>query len=71
MEKKIILIEVPTESTDHFINNVGCLRYSYNQGRQSSVIEPIQIGEYLENDKHKIIGESVFNGSKIIVIQAN
>lgn len=67
--KKFILVKVPTESTDYFINNIGCLRYSHNEGRESTAIEPIEIGEYLENDIHKIVGESILNGQKIIIIE--
>ena len=66
---KYLLVTVPMESTDHFINNCGCLRYSHNQGRQSTVIEPAEIGEYLVTDKNKIVGESILAGQKIIVIE--
>jgi len=69
--EKFILVKVPNEATEIFINNVGCLRYSHNQGRESSVIEPIQIGYYLEKDKHEIVGESSMNEERIIVIKMN
>jgi hypothetical protein len=68
--KKIILVKVPTDSTDYFINNVGCLRYSHNEGRESTAIEPMTIGEYLDN-KHKIIGESFLDGQKLVIIEEN
>ena len=48
-------LHIPTDTTDFWINNVGCIRYSHNQGRESSVIEPIEIGEYLDKEKYKII----------------
>jgi len=67
--EKFITIKVPIESTDFFINDIGCLRYSTNQGRESSCIEPVQIGEYLEKDKHKIIGYSIVNSEKIVIIE--
>ena len=53
--KRFILVNVPIDSDNYFINNVGCLRYSQNQGKESSVVEPEQIGAYLEKDKHKIM----------------
>lgn len=69
--KKLILVKVPFDSSDYFINNVGCLRYSQDKGRMSSVVEPMEIGEYLNKDKHKILGESVVDGQKIIVIDTD
>lgn len=67
--KRFILVEVPTEATEIFINNTGCLRYSHNQGRQSTVIEPFQIGHYLEKSKHRIVGESITETKRTIVIE--
>ena len=66
---KFILVRVPTESEGYFINNIGCLRYSYNEGRQSTAVEPMEIGVYLEKGKHKIVGDSTLSGEKIIVIE--
>lgn len=67
--KKLITVKVPWESKGYFINNVGCLRYSINEGKESSCVEPEQIGEYLEKGKHQIIGFSFINGEKIVVIE--
>ena len=67
--KRFILVEVPTEATEIFINNVGCLRYSHNQGRESTAIKPMQIGHYLEKDKHRIVGESITETKRTIVIE--
>ncbi len=66
--KNFILVEVPSDATNIFINDIGCLRYSHNRDRESTAIEPTQIGHYLEKDKHKIVGESLFKGKRIIVI---
>ena len=68
--KNLITVKVPNESTDYYINKVGCLRYSHNKGRESSCVEPIEIGEYLEENKHQIIGTSILDGQKIVVIEA-
>lgn len=65
---ELISVRVPTESDGYFINSVGCLRYTHNQGRESSVIEPLEIGVYLEKDRHEIIGTSIFNNQKIVII---
>lgn len=69
--KKLRLIKVPTHSKNHFINNVGCLRYEVMEGSVivSSVVEPDQIGFYLEKDKHKIVGYTELYGNKFIVIE--
>jgi len=69
--KKLRLIEVPLKSKDHFINNVGCLRYKEMIGtvEKSSCIEPEQIGFYLENDLHKIVGYTELNDKKYIVVE--
>jgi len=53
-----LLVELPSDATDiHeiYINDVGCIRYTI--GHMSSVIEPVQIGEYLEKNKHQLIGK--------------
>lgn len=63
-----ILIKVPTDSSEYFINNVGCLRYTHNKGIQSSVVEPYVSGIYLERDKHEIVGVSELDGHKVVVI---
>jgi hypothetical protein len=67
--RKFILVEVPIEATEFSINNVGCLRYSYNQGRESTAIEPPQIGHYLEKEKHQIVGEVIGENKRTIVIE--
>ena len=70
--EEFILIKVPAGSDDYFINNVGCLRYSHNQGRESSCIEPQQIGHYLEKGKHVLLGISYLNGfggDKYVVVR--
>ncbi len=67
--KKFILVEVPTEATDVFINNIGCLRYSSNHGRESTAIEPMQIGHYLEKNRHRIVGESIEENKRTIIIE--
>ena len=64
-----ILIKVPADSSDYFINNVGCLRYTHNKGIQSSVVEPSVSGIYLEHDKHEIIGVSELDGQKLVIIE--
>lgn len=66
--KKLILANVPNDATDIFINNIGCLRYSHNKGRESSVVEPNKTGVYLENSKHEIVGETFIEGQRHIVI---
>ena len=67
--KNLISIKVPNESQNFWINNAGCLRYEINNGKESCCVEPIEIGEYLENNKHKIIGTSIFSGFKIVIIE--
>lgn len=67
--KKFILVQVPIEATEIFINNVGCLRYSFDEGRQSTAIEPMQTGHYLEKDKHRIVGEAISKNKRTIVIE--
>lgn len=67
--KRFTLVKVPKEATEIFINNVGCIRYSLNQGRDSKAVEPVEIGVYLEKDKHRIVGESFLNEERYIVIE--
>lgn len=69
--KKLRLIRVPFDSKNHFINNVGCLRYEQMIGTviKSSCIEPIESEIYLEPDKHKIAGYVEHNDEKFIVIE--
>ena len=67
--KRFTLVKVPTEATEVFINNVGCLRYSHNQGRESRAVEPMEMGIYLEKSKHRIVGESFLNEQRYIVIE--
>lgn len=69
--KKLRLIEVPLKSKDHFINNVGCLRFTETRGTvvESSCVEPEQIGFVLDNYLHKIVGYTELNDKKYIVIK--
>lgn len=67
--KTVFYVKTPILSENHFINKVGCLRYSYDEGRQSSVIEPMQIGEYLEEEKHIITHNFICHNKKIVVIE--
>jgi len=53
--KNYLLVEVPDDAHDFYINDIGCIRYSI--GSMSSVIEPIKIGKYLEKDNDKLIGK--------------
>lgn len=68
---KLRLIEVPLKSKDHFINMVGCLRFVETKGtvEVSSCIEPQQIGFYLENELHKIVGYVELDDKKYIAIE--
>ena len=66
--KKLRLIEVPSKSTNHFINNVGCLRYNETP-QMSTVVEPEQSGIYLEESKHRIAGYIEIDDKKYIVIE--
>jgi len=50
-----LLVEVPNDAHDFYINDIGCIRYSI--GSMSSVIEPIILGKYLEKDKYNLIGK--------------
>ncbi len=67
--KKYTLVKVPQDSTEIFINNVGCLRYSDAQCRVSSVIEPMEMGVFLLKDEHKIVGDTFLKGERYIVIE--
>jgi len=55
---ELFAVEViaPIDANDFWINNCGCIRYSHDNGRKSSVIEPAQIGEYLEKGNWSILG---------------
>lgn len=66
--EKLILIEVPSDSTNHYINNVGCLRYNETP-QVSSVIEPMQSGVYLDKNNHIILGFSNILDKKYIVVK--
>lgn len=66
---RFTLVKVPKDATDFFINNVGCLRFNHNDFKESTAIEPIETGVYLENSKHKIVGESFLNEQRYIVIE--
>lgn len=52
----LIAIQVPKDVSDFWINNCGCIRYSKNEGKVSSVLEPEYLGFYAEKEKHQIIG---------------
>ena len=67
--KSLITVNVPIDSQDYFINNVGCLRYSTNGGKVSSCVEPMDMNIYLEKDKHKIVGTSMFGEFKLVIIE--
>lgn len=67
--KRFTLVKVPTDATEIFINNVGCLRYTHNQGIESTAVEPMETGVYLEKSKHRIVGESFLGGQRYIVIE--
>ncbi len=66
---KLRLIEVPNNSTGHFINNVGCLRYSTTIDNYS-VSRCIELDDvYLENSLHEIVGYTEVDSKKYIVIR--
>lgn len=67
----LISIKVPHDSINHYINNVGCLRYEVDCGIgiMSSVILPEEIEEYLEKDKHEIVGYTHIKDDKYIIIK--
>ena len=69
--KKLRLIEVPMDSKDHFINNIGCLRSRRMEGtfEVSSCIEPHEMGVYLTKEEHSIVGYTELEGKKYIVIE--
>ncbi len=66
--KKVYFIKTPFLSENHFINKVGCLRYYYNDGRESSVVEPITMDVYLEEEFHQIICAFHCHDKKIVVV---
>lgn len=53
--REYIFIEVPKYAYNFFINKVGCIRYSEDLGRISSVIEPTTLGIYATEDNCMII----------------
>lgn len=55
-DNTLLAVEVPEDAKDFFVNNVGCIRYTHNQDRQSSCIEPQQLKFYAEKDNCKILG---------------
>lgn len=63
------LVKVPIEATDFFINNVGCLRYSHNEGKESTAIDPMEMEIYLEKHKHIIVGETFLKEQRYVVIE--
>lgn len=67
--KKFIIVNVPIDSEEYYINKVGCLRYSQFDGRVSSCIEPYEMNEYLENDKHLVVGTSILEDKKYVIIE--
>lgn len=67
--KRFTLVKVPTEATEIYINDIGCLRYSHNKGRESTAVEPTETGVYLEKSKHRIVGESFLSEQRYIVIE--
>lgn len=56
LTNELIIVSVPKNATDFWINNCGCIRYSQENGMVSSVIEPTTLGFYADNDNYKIIG---------------
>lgn len=72
----LILVEVPKDANDFWINNCGCIRYSCQDGKVSSVIEPTSLGFYAKKEKHEIIGtitkdECSFNCSNYVLKSLN
>jgi len=67
--KELISVKVPMDSTVYFINSVGCLRYMQDNGRVSSVVEPVEMGVYLTPKEHLIIGISILDNTKIVIIE--
>lgn len=67
--KRYTLVKVPNDATNIFINNIGRIRYSHNNERESTAIEPSEIGIYLEKDKHRISGEAFLDEQRYIVIE--
>ncbi len=67
--KRYLIVSIPKDADGMFINNVGCLRYTHNKGRESSVIEPDEMGVYLEKNKHHISGESFYKNKRYVIIK--
>jgi hypothetical protein len=49
-------VVVPVDSCEFFVNKVGCIRYTHNKGRESSCIEPMQLGWYATEENTAILG---------------
>ncbi len=54
--QKLVLASVPNDAEGFYVNKCGCVRYSTDSGRISSVIEPMQLGFYAEPDNCQILG---------------
>jgi hypothetical protein len=65
---KLIAIKVPEDSNAFYINNVGCLRYQSKDFKKSTCVEPIQIGEYLSQSTHSILGVSNIDNIKMVIV---
>ncbi len=55
-QQKLVLASVSNDAEGFYVNNCGCVRYSTDSGRISSVIEPIHLGFYAEPDNCQILG---------------
>lgn len=64
---KFHLVHVPAEAGNIFINNVGCIRYTV--GAMSTTIEPTESGVFFEPNRHEIIGDSIVDEKRYLVIQ--
>ncbi len=53
---KFLMIETSSDASNFTINNVGCIRYDHNNGRENSAIEPQDLGFYAEESNCKILG---------------
>lgn len=71
--EELLLVEVPTDSRDYYINNIGCLRYIQYKDKTetSSCVAPNESGYYLENGTYKIIGCSNHNDKKFAIIKTH
>ena len=52
----LVIINIPVDVSELFINNVGCLKYTFNKGRESSCIEPMQLGFYPTKENTLVVG---------------